>query len=104
MTVAPFLVGLGALGVLYPLLARSPRAGVLGWIGVHSYAVYLVHQKVIDKLVAGHAAVTGGVLLRILAAAALSVVLGVGLEWILVRLGKMIRRSPEGKTVTPPAG
>lgn len=85
MAVAPFLVGLGAFGLLYPLLVRTPRGGTLGWIGVHSYAIYLVHQTVIGKLLGGHPSNPGAVSPRVIAAAVISVSAGVALEWLLRR-------------------
>jgi peptidoglycan/LPS O-acetylase OafA/YrhL len=82
MTVAPFVVGLGAFGLLYPLLSRGgsgSRPGVLGWIGFHSYPLYLVHQSVLARLVTDTHVLTGNGVIRIL----LSAVLTVAVAWVL---------------------
>ncbi|HVR84632.1 MAG TPA: acyltransferase family protein, partial [Planctomycetota bacterium] len=87
MTIAPFVVGLGLLGMLYPLLAagsRGSRAGALGWVGVHSYGIYLVHESVMYRWVAPSDS-RSRVILLLFACAGLSVLIGVGLEWCFGR-------------------
>jgi len=101
MTVAPFIVGLGAVGVLYPLLNPAcPGWGskVLRWVGVHTYAIYLVHEKVVFKLIAPDAPLSLRVILLIIAAAGLSVLIGVVLEWGIRRATDLVsrRRAPQG--------
>ena len=54
MTVGPFVIGLGALMALWPLIAISPNAGAsksgpLSWIGRHSLSIFLVHHLVISR-------------------------------------------------------
>jgi len=52
MVVAPCLQGVGEFGLLYPLLSRwGERRKVLPWLGVHSYAFYLVHVWWIDLVI-----------------------------------------------------
>jgi len=108
MTVAPLLVGLGILGMLYPLLNRGSRSGALAWLGVHSYAIYLVHSSVVIRLLHGSTSVSAGVVLRILAAAGLSVLIGVALEWVFARAETFAKgwraRSRGGGSVTGSAG
>jgi peptidoglycan/LPS O-acetylase OafA/YrhL len=83
MTVSPFLLGAGALGLLYPLLAggRDSGGAVLRWIGAHSYSLYLVHHPLMNLLVPDlPPRVTGVEALRLLAAAGATVGAGLLLE------------------------
>jgi peptidoglycan/LPS O-acetylase OafA/YrhL len=62
MTIAPFLLGAGAFVLLYGVLQRVTRRngvgrGALAWIGVHSYALFLVHEPAVSLAIPrGHAA------------------------------------------------
>ena len=88
MTVAPFLLGAGAFGLLYAALggtgrARPARRGLWSWVGRHSYAIFLVHHPFILRLVP-----KGGAhgLPRVVAGTAAAIVLTVlgtlVLEWL----------------------
>ncbi len=55
MAMSPFLLGLGLLILLYPLLNQSgttwaDRVG-LRWVGRHSYGLFLVHHPIIVRLI-----------------------------------------------------
>lgn len=84
MTVAPFLLGAGALIVLYPLLvsraARSPAARPVIWAGRHSYSLYLVHHPVIMFLVPMGLASQRRALAGSALAVALTLIGGIALE------------------------
>ncbi|HXX92471.1 MAG TPA: acyltransferase family protein [Planctomycetota bacterium] len=95
MAIAPFVVGAGAVGVLFPFLAPaegSANRSILGWVGRHSYPLYLVHHSVIGFLVPEGAALAVRVIVRILAAAGVSVLLGVLMEWIVGRAENALSR------------
>jgi peptidoglycan/LPS O-acetylase OafA/YrhL len=95
MTVAPFVVCLGSFGLLYPLLAPRPsgsRAGFLGWVGVHSYAIYLVHEIVLQRFMTP-SVLTSRVIFLIIVCAGLSAIIGVGLEWALDCAAKALTRA-----------
>ncbi|MFM9904943.1 MAG: acyltransferase family protein [Pyrinomonadaceae bacterium] len=86
MSVGPFLTGASAFLILYKLfVAIEPRlpGSVLApfvWIGKHSYSLFLVHLPVFMALVKPDAYTWHDELLRILAAAAITVVLALFLE------------------------
>ena len=57
MVAAPLLMGAGGIVLLRAALDRgavpaaASRPGALGWLGIHSYAVYLVHHPLLMLLV-----------------------------------------------------
>jgi peptidoglycan/LPS O-acetylase OafA/YrhL len=84
MTVAPLMTTMGAFGVLYPAIARASRRSwltPLGWIGVHSYGIYLVHQTVVDFTLPPRMGARAAAFVPV--AAALSVAAGVALERVV---------------------
>jgi peptidoglycan/LPS O-acetylase OafA/YrhL len=83
MTVAPLLMASGAFGVFYPILARDSapfKTGILNWVGTHSYSLYLVHHLIVQSLLPVDTLLNRGAVLRILAAAILSVLAALFLE------------------------
>lgn len=86
MTVAPFLVGVAAFVLLYAAVPRHahPHQAVattaLEWIGRKSYSLFLVHGPIVRMCLPPSASgvrAIGGVV----AAAALSVIVALALEW-----------------------
>jgi peptidoglycan/LPS O-acetylase OafA/YrhL len=54
MAVAPFVIGLGAFVALWPLIARESGSSAqgrtfLGWVGRHSFSIFLVHHLVVER-------------------------------------------------------
>ncbi len=91
MSVSPFLLGVGLLIVLYPLLnqpwmAQVDRVG-LRWIGQHSYGLFLVHHPILMRCIP-----QSTVSIRSFVGAILSIVMMVGLtlfiEWGVKFLGQ----------------
>jgi peptidoglycan/LPS O-acetylase OafA/YrhL/lysophospholipase L1-like esterase len=85
MTVAPFLLGVGAFGLLYAPASAADRAGRVsrtwGWLGRHSYSLFLMHQPFLALCVPhGTAAAPGRVTLGLGAALAMTVVSALALE------------------------
>jgi lysophospholipase L1-like esterase len=77
MVVAPCLQGVGEFGLLYPLLVRwGERGKVLPWLGVHSYAFYLVHVWWIELVIRHVPSRVGPIDAAQLALAAAATVLG----------------------------
>jgi peptidoglycan/LPS O-acetylase OafA/YrhL len=108
MTVAPFVIGLGSFAVLYPLLnpkSQGNRIGILGWVGVHSYGIYLVHESTIHRLMPP-SVLNSRVILLIFVCAGLSVLIGAGLEWAFGRATDVLAsrgatsRAPSGEAIT----
>lgn len=98
MIVAPLLIGVGAFAIAYRL-ARRFDGIVLGWIGRHSYALFLVHQILILGLIpqapAGIGA--GSLALRLAILVALTPMAAIALEQatsLLVRLPMLVRQRP----------
>jgi peptidoglycan/LPS O-acetylase OafA/YrhL/lysophospholipase L1-like esterase len=82
MTVAPFLLGTGAFGVLYVAAANRGRGGVWAWMGRHSYSLFLTHQPFVAFCVPhGMDASPGRIAAGVGAALLLTVASAVTLEW-----------------------
>ena len=104
MTISPFLLGAGAFGLCYPLLAGPCRffGSALSWIGLHSYSIFLVHHPIVEALLpAEPPRMTAGITARLLLAAALSLPAGVILEMAVAAAssgvnGWMMRRGFRG--------
>src|SRR5262249_6765880 len=84
MTVAPFLLGAGAFGLLYAPAASGGRsrrdAGVFGWLGRHSYSLFLTHQPFVALCVphgtdGGLGRITAGVVAALICTVASAVAL-----------------------------
>lgn len=85
MTVAPFLLGAGVFGLLYGPAGRAAHGpGVWGWIGRHTYSLFLMHHPFIAFCVP-HGTAAG--LWRIAAGVGIALVLTVtsalALEWVV---------------------
>lgn len=79
MTVAPFLLGAGVFVLLYGVLQRAASGhadgkGALAWIGVHSYALFLVHEPAVWLAIPrGYKGDEWGIFATLIAAAAVAV-------------------------------
>ena len=63
MIVAPTLLGITALVLLYPLMAwRATGRGLLEVVGRHSFSIYLAHQYFVNLFVRPNAGVAGAAL------------------------------------------
>ena len=89
MTIAPFLLGVGAFVILYQIVTRLPvtlpnwlRSSSL-WTGEHSYSLYLVHHPVILALVPFGLTASFRTSIRILLAMAATLILAFLLEWLV---------------------
>lgn len=99
MTLAPFLLGLGAFLVFYNLLARAlvrfpgwvHRVGE--WVGAHSYSLYLMHHPVVNRLIPEGMPLSPSLGFRIAAAALGTLGLALALEYGVFWVESMIRRS-----------
>jgi hypothetical protein len=80
MSVAPFLMGAGIFALGYAATASERGPGAFAWLGRHSYALYLVHQPLVNAAVPGHAATLPRILAGLAAALAASVVAALLLE------------------------
>jgi peptidoglycan/LPS O-acetylase OafA/YrhL len=80
MSVAPFLMGAGIFGLGYAATASGSAPGAFAWLGRHSYALYLVHQPIVNAALPGHAASLPRILVGLAAAIATSVLLALLLE------------------------
>ncbi len=87
MIFAPFLLGVSAFVLLYQILNKTlpvfPRwlQSSTGWLGKHSYSLYLIHHPVILALISYGVVVSVGTLGRVAAAFVLMILMGLGLEW-----------------------
>jgi peptidoglycan/LPS O-acetylase OafA/YrhL/lysophospholipase L1-like esterase len=92
MTISPFLLAIGLLILFYGLLQGPAKSWwPLGWLGKHSYALFLVQHIFIKALVPGGQATLRG-FLGFIASAGLTIVVGIGLE-------KFISLFPMKKTI-----
>jgi peptidoglycan/LPS O-acetylase OafA/YrhL len=85
MTVAPFLLGVGAFGLLYAPASAADRAGRRsrgwGWLGRHSYSLFLMHQPFLAVCVPrGPVGAPERVALGVAAALTMTVVSALALE------------------------
>jgi len=108
MTLAPVLLGASAFVLLYGALQRIERwnpagKGAVAWVGVHSYALYLVHEPAVSLaiprgLTDGGWRIVGG----LIGAAALTIagarVLEFGVSSALGLLGRVRVRIGEWRT------
>ncbi len=87
MAIAPFLVGVGSFILLYGALGgnQTPHQVVGQWVGQHSYSIYLVHQPLILLLVEANA-ITWRSLLATIAAAFLTMIVAISLEFLVNRI------------------
>jgi peptidoglycan/LPS O-acetylase OafA/YrhL len=93
MTLSPFLLGAGAIGLLYPLCSGTGFLGgkAFRWIGIHSYSLYLVHHPILKTLVPDvPATLTAGVFVRLLATVPVIVVAAMALEATVSRAEHLI--------------
>lgn len=83
MTVAPILTSAGSAGVLFFLAAGAKAGswkGILEWTGRHSYALYLMHHLIIQRVVVSGSGLTPGSLGRIFASVVLTLGTALALE------------------------
>lgn len=85
MAPALLLLAIGAFVLLSALLRRSRLQAPLGWIGVHSYSLYLVHHPLLDGLVPRLGMLQGG---------ALALLLCAPVALLLERLTALVMRRP----------
>jgi len=82
MTVAPFLLGAGAFGLLYVSASAWERSRTWQWIGRHTYALFLTHQPFIAFCVPhGTDGGAGRIAIGVTIALAATVVSALALEW-----------------------
>ena len=85
----PFLYGAGLFMLLYWWLADRRLAGLTargaGWIGRHSLSLFLVHQPIVIVILPGVVAGAIRVLGGLMAAAVVSAIAAVCLEWLVAR-------------------
>jgi peptidoglycan/LPS O-acetylase OafA/YrhL len=95
MTVAPLLMGGGAFVLLGAGLPKSLGARtVLGWIGRHSYALYLVHQPFISALVPAATATFSRIAAGAVGALAAAAAVAPALELAVSRAAAWLRGRP----------
>ena len=79
MIVAPMVLGVAALVLLYPVMAwRATGHGFLAVVGRHSFSIYLAHQYFVNLFVRPNAGVAGaalGIVLALVAAFVATLVL-----------------------------
>jgi len=79
--VSPLLLVAGAVGLLYPILARASSKNVLGWFGRRSLSIFLIHHPIVVALVPMNPeVVTAGVVGRMAAAVVVTIIAGLALE------------------------
>ena len=105
MTVAPFMLGLGALIVLYNVLGgkdtprpRNANARFWTWVGQHSYSLYLMHHLVILLVLPRGVAPNSAqkairIVLAVVATLASSIALERGVQFVTTVLMKWYRRA-----------
>jgi peptidoglycan/LPS O-acetylase OafA/YrhL len=100
MVVAPFLMGAGIFGLGYAAFARLSEPDVFGrrrkpdaltWLGRHSYALYLVHQPLVNATLPAHDAALPRILGGLAAAIVGSVLAGVLLERVTAAIVANLR-------------
>ena len=93
MVVSPFFVTVGASGFLYSLFSKSKikptnfAMSALAWLGIHSYALYLVHFTLIERLVTINP--VWGTVLSIFLTVVTAIVLEKGVELLTNSLGNL---------------
>ena len=96
----PFLYGAGLFMLLYWWLADRRLAGLTargaGWIGRHSLSLFVVHQPIVIVILPGVVAGAIRVLGGLMAAAVVSAIAAVCLEWLGARAGGGWNRGGEG--------
>lgn len=93
MVVAPFLMGAGIFGLGYGAFAGRSKPGAFAWLGRHSYALYLVHQPLVNASLPAHGAALPRLLAGIAAALAASVLAGLLLERVTAAIVANLRTS-----------
>jgi peptidoglycan/LPS O-acetylase OafA/YrhL len=88
LTVAPLLTTAGAFGLFYPWLVRRNAPSALGWIGIHSYALFLVHHPLVQSLLRPPLSARSGV--RIVLVAVATVAAALALEWGVGKVEKTL--------------
>jgi len=109
MAVSPFLLGVGALHIVYLCARRqgsdrAPRRWhPVQWLSRHSLSLFLVHQPIVLQVVPGGGHLAASVIGRIALALALSVVAALTLEamvgWVLATARRMAATRGPGRLV-----
>jgi len=96
MIVAPTMLGIGAIVLLYPLVAwRATGRGALEFVGRHSFTIYLTHQFIIAMLVRPELTpleIAAAILLALLGTAAATYVLEYGTTAVETALDRLKAR------------
>lgn len=86
MTVAPFLLGVGAFVVLFTILTKM-RSTTLCWVGRHSYSLYLMHHPWILFFIPYGLGSPNRIMMGLVAVIVLVLISSMLLEWIISMIG-----------------
>ncbi|MCJ7566385.1 MAG: acyltransferase family protein [Anaerolineales bacterium] len=96
MVVAPFILGISAFILLYPLLTvRTMKQSVIGrvttWIGRHTYSLYLVHHPIILFLIPMGYSLNRSLFIRFTFTVLLTLMIGFVLEFFTMRAWQSLK-------------